>query len=115
MLKVKEEESSHLTRGVDYSQTRTTLFINDYYEVVEEILNGVNFYHIEFDEFTPTAYKMMLKDWELVKEHAKKNGWDAVHAYSQNNPFLKKLGFEKVAEVDCLSGEAYGVYRCLLT
>ena len=111
MIEVKEQESSHLVKGVDYTREVRTLLDTEWYEMREEVVNGILFYHIDVFDINPTIYKHMKKRWEEVKQLAVDAGWDAIHSYTQNHKFVKKFGGVQIAKVIGLTGEEYGVYR----
>lgn len=111
MIEVKEEQSSHLTEGIDYTRSVKTILDTEHYEMKEEVLNGVLFYHIYVFDLTPSVYKKMKTKWEEVKHKAREQGWDAIHSYTQNHSFVRKFGGVQIAKVTGLTGEEYGVYR----
>lgn len=108
---IKEEESSHLQNGVDYTRDVNVLYEDEDFEVKSEILNGVLFYHIYVGDFSLSTYKKMKKVWEELKRNAKDEGWDAIHSYTQNLSFVEKFGGSRIATVVGLTGDEYGVYR----
>ncbi len=111
MINVKEQESSHLVKDVDYTRDVAPLVSTDAYEMRQEVVNGILFYHIDVFDFSPSIYKSMKKDWGEIKDRAKKDGWYAVHSYTQNHSFVRKFGGVQIATIKALSGEDYGVYR----
>ena len=111
MIEVKEQESSHLIEGIDYTRSVKTILDTEHYEMIEEVLNGMLFYHIYVFDMTPSIYKHMKKEWENVKQRALNEGWDAIHSYTQNHSFVRKFGGEQIAKIIGLTGEEYGVYR----
>lgn len=111
MKTVKVQESSHLVKGVDYTREVEELLSTEHYEMKQEIVNGVLFYHIDVFDLTPSIYKKMKAEWENIKQRAKEDGHDAIHSYTQNHSFVKKFGGVQIAQVEDLTGEIYGVYR----
>jgi hypothetical protein len=111
MIEVRELESSHLVEGVHYTRSVNPLYDTEDYRMVEEVVNGILFYHIDIFNFSPSVYKHLKGGWEQVKINAAKDGWDAVYSYTQNHSYVKKFGGEMVAKVISLTGDCYGVYK----
>lgn len=111
MIEVREQDSGGLVNGLDYTREIRTLLDTDGFEVKEEVVNGVLFYHIDVFDNSLSTYKAMKAAWETLKRKASKEGWGAIHSYTQNHKFVRKFGGEMVAKVIGITGEEYGVYR----
>lgn len=95
-----------------YNEVHLKSWEGENYKFDVEDVEGFAFVHIR--KWTPSlsafkAAKTLLKE---VVGYVYEDGYDGLHAFTNNKKLMKKLPFEYIQDIDDGEGGVMGVYKC---